>query len=53
MEDQEAAVALYHKQKYMNKRINTEIIINASAERVWKVLTDFHPIPLESVLSPA
>ena len=29
----------------MNKRINTEIIINASAERVWKVLTDFSSYP--------
>ncbi len=29
----------------MNKEIKTEIIINASRERIWKVLTDFEAYP--------
>jgi hypothetical protein len=33
------------KQNSMNKSIKTEIIINASKERVWDVLTDFSNYP--------
>ena len=29
----------------MNKRIKTEIIINASKEKIWSTLTDFHNYP--------
>ncbi|GEO12248.1 SRPBCC domain-containing protein [Segetibacter aerophilus] len=29
----------------MNKSIKTEIIINASKEKVWNILTDFHNYP--------
>lgn len=29
----------------MNKEIKTEIIINASREKIWKVLTDFEAYP--------
>jgi hypothetical protein len=32
-------------QNYMNKRIKTEVIINASKEKVWHVLTDFKSYP--------
>lgn len=43
--DSGASTFTTSKTNIMSKQIRTEIVINASAERVWQVLTDFNAYP--------